>query len=171
MINGLIHQVCFYQEADSLFERLLNSEAWDERMKSRKTMSYGRAYNYSQIVYPDQKMPPYLEDICEGIKTLLGYKPNNCLINLYPDGKAKMGYHSDQTSILAEQTGVSILSLGAARILRFRNKNEPEHMLDYQLESGSLLHMNQAMQKEWEHAVPKMNTEAPRISLTFRKLI
>ncbi|MFT5096791.1 MAG: alkylated DNA repair dioxygenase AlkB, partial [Psychrobacter okhotskensis] len=41
-----------------------------------------------------------------------GYLPNNCLVNYYLDGSSKMGFHSDDTSQLADGTGVAILSLG-----------------------------------------------------------
>lgn len=82
-----------------------------------------------------------------------------------------MGFHSDQTDILFEGTGVAIISLGQTRILRFRNIENKEIIKDYPLESGSLFYMTNEVQKEWQHAIPKSNTENGRMSLTFRKMI
>jgi len=69
-------------------------------MVARKTASYGKAYNYSQIEYPFQPLLHALEQLTDGIEQTIGFLPNNCLINYYPDGKSKMGFHSDQVDIL-----------------------------------------------------------------------
>ena len=82
-----------------------------------------------------------------------------------------MGYHSDQTDILAENTGIAIVSLGETRILRFRNIENPTLYLDYELVAGSLIYMTQEIQAMWQHAIPKSNTENGRISLTFREMV
>ena len=38
-------------DADQLFNDLRSSIVWDNRMKSRKTASFGVSYNYSGISY------------------------------------------------------------------------------------------------------------------------
>lgn len=81
-----------------------------------------------------------------------------------------MGYHSDQTDILEEGTGVAIVSVGESRVLRFRNIADPGILLDYTLVSGSLVYMTQEVQREWQHAIPKKDTDKGRISLTFRRM-
>lgn len=171
MIQGVDYYDNFYTEDKILFDNLLKNVNWDERMKNRKTASFGVAYNYSQIHYPYQKMLPALMRICKQIEQQIGFLPNNCLINLYLDGKSKMGYHSDQTDILAPNTGVAILSLGLTRSLRYRNINNKEEKIDYPLASGSLLYMTQEVQNIWQHAIPKSNIDQPRMSLTFRKIV
>jgi alkylated DNA repair dioxygenase AlkB len=168
MINGITYIENFITNPESLFEYLKQNVVWDESMMARKTASFGVAYNYSQIYYPFVEMPINLTEITIEIEKNLGFKPNNCLINYYLDGKSKMGYHSDQTDILAENTGVAILSLGEERILRYRNINNKEEILDYQLSSGSLIYMTQKVQDLWQHAIPKSDTEKSRMSLTFR---
>ncbi|KAA2239012.1 alpha-ketoglutarate-dependent dioxygenase AlkB [Chitinophaga agrisoli] len=100
----------------------------------------------------------------------LGFTPNNCLINFYMDGTSKMGYHSDQTDILAAGTGVVIISLGATRVLRFRNIADKEQVVDFPLPSGSLIYMTQELQGVWQHAIPAADTDEGRMSLTFRKM-
>ena len=82
-----------------------------------------------------------------------------------------MGYHSDQTDILVPGTGIAIVSLGETRILRFRNIADSEQTVDYSLTAGSLIYMNQEIQQEWQHAIPKSDTEQGRMSLTFRCML
>lgn len=171
MIDGVIFNEGFWNNRTDLLSRLTDVVDWDERMKARKTASFGMAYNYSQINYPFQEMLPELKSICTSLKVTLGFEPNNCLINFYEDGTSKMGYHSDQTDILEKGTGVAIVSLGETRILRFRRIADKEDKLDYALNSGSLIYMNQAVQSLWQHSIPKADTVNPRMSLTFRKLI
>lgn len=170
-MNGITFLENFIEKPTEFFEHLRTNVKWDERMSARKTASYGMAYNYSQISYPFQEFTPQLNEIIELIDKALGFKPNNCLINYYLDGKSRMGFHSDQTDILFKDTGVGIISVGETRILRFRNIENPELKKDFQLPSGSFLYMTNEVQDEWQHAIPKSNTENGRMSLTFRKMI
>lgn len=170
-MDGILHIEHFIKNAQGLFEFLITNVHWDERMTARKTASFGKAYNYSQIQYPYQTFPSELEEINIKLEPVIGFKPNNCLINYYLNGKSKMGYHSDQTDILEDNTGIAIVSVGEARILRFRNMEHPAEILRYELASGSLIYMTQEIQKAWQHAIPKSDTDNGRISLTFRSII
>jgi len=169
-MNGITFIKDFLKQPDSLFEFLRTKVNWDERMVARKTASYGVAYNYSQISYPFQEMPEALIDICNSVNAAIGFEPNNCLINYYLDGKSKMGFHSDQTEILESNTGIVIISLGETRVLRFKNIKNNSEMMDFELPSGSLIYMTQELQNEWQHAIPKSDTENGRMSLTLRKI-
>lgn len=100
----------------------------------------------------------------------MNFAPNNCLINYYLDGKSSMGFHSDQTDILVENTGVGIVSIGETRILRFRNSKDKTIIKDFELTSGSFIYMTNEVQDEWQHSIPKSDTENGRMSLTFRKM-
>jgi alkylated DNA repair dioxygenase AlkB len=169
-MEGIIHIAEFVLNPTAIFDELENSISWDDRMTARKTASYGVAYNYSQMSYPFNPLLPVLEQFCLNINKQIGFEPNNCLINYYLDGKSKMGFHTDQVDILEHNTGVAIISLGQSRVLRFRKIENKEHTVDFTLSSGSLLYMNQAIQSEWEHAIPKADTDLARMSLTFRKI-
>ncbi len=169
-MQGITHIENFINHPNALFEYLKNSVAWDERMTARKTASFGKAYNYSQIEYPFKEFLPDLQEIIVKLKPLIGFEANNCLINYYLDGKSKMGYHSDQTDILETGTGIAIVSIGEERILKFRNISDPEKFLSYSLKSGSLIYMTQEIQDEWQHSIPKSDTEKGRISLTLRRM-
>ena len=133
MITGVLFKENFIQNPSDFFPALIAKINWDTSMKARKTASFGVAYNYSQIKYPFAEMLPEINSFCESIQKEIGFLPNNCLINLYENGKSKMGFHSDQTDILAENTGVAIISFGDTRILRFRNIENKDLKIDYPL--------------------------------------
>lgn len=169
-MDGITFLADFIHDPAGLFKSLDVNVSWDTRMSARKTASYGAAYNYSQIKYPDTELLPVLKSIAVDIHHALGFEPNNCLINYYLDGKSKMGFHSDQTDILAEGTGVVIISLGETRTLRFRSIVDHNVIKDYDLPSGSLIYMTQEIQAHWQHAIPVSNTDKGRMSLTYRKI-
>lgn len=153
-----------------LYELLDKFVDWDTRMKARKTASYGVAYNYSQMSYAEREFLPELKLLIDLIEKNIGFKPNNCLINFYADGKSTMGWHSDQIDILNDETGVAILSLGDTRSLRFREISNKENKINYLLPAGSLIYMTQQVQKLWQHSVPKAPDCEGRMSLTFRSM-
>lgn len=169
-MNGITFIPGFISATGSLFQYLEDYADWDESMAARKTASYGKAYNYSQMSYPYRPFLEGLVPLVEGITQALGFTPNNCLINYYLDGTSKMGYHSDQTDILCDDTGIAILSIGETRTLRFRNINDKTLIEDYELPTGSLIYMTRQVQAEWQHAVPAADTQNGRMSLTFRQL-
>lgn len=170
-MDGITYIENFINNPEALFDYLSANVNWDERMSARKTASFGKAYNYSQMAYPYQAFLPELQTIIEDLKPVIGFEANNCLINYYADGSSKMGYHSDQTDILESGTGIAIVSVGATRTLKFRNINDPELFLTYELTAGSLVYMTQEIQKLWQHAIPKSTTEQARMSLTFRQIV
>lgn len=171
MIKDVVYIENFIPNPNLIFHHLNKNIDWDLRMKSRKTASFGVAYNYSQISYASKNMIPEIEDLSLLINKYLKFKPNNCLINLYENGNSKMGFHSDQIDILAKNTGVVIVSLGQERILQFRNIVDKEIKFNYSLKNGSLLYMNQETQLNWQHSIPKDESTKPRMSITFRNLI
>lgn len=169
-MNGITYIENFIEQPEILFEFLKNNVSWDERMSARKTASFGKAYNYSQISYPYQVFTNEIQEVVNLIEKELNFTPNNCLINYYLDGKSRMGFHSDQTDILVENTGVGIVSIGETRILRFRNIENRDIIKDFELPSGSFIYMTNDIQDKWQHAIPKSDTENGRMSLTFRKM-
>lgn len=166
----IYQKVDFLENPSSLFVDLKDTVVWDERMKARKTASFGVSYDYSQIAYPQTGMLPALNIVCKLIEQELGFYPNNCLLNYYQDGSSSMGFHSDSSEELSDGTGVAIVSLGSVRNIVYRSKaNSIE--FSYPLPNGSLLYMSQGMQEHWLHAIPKVENAGERISLTFRKIV
>ena len=159
------------EKAETLFADLVEQVDWDTSMKARKTACYGETYDESGVDFEVQAMHPLLVPVCEAISEEVGFLPTNCLLNYYEDGKSTMGFHSDTTSNLEDETGIVIVSLGAERNLTFRNKEDYEKRLSYLLPNGSLFYMTQRTQDFWTHAVKKAATDEARISLTFRRIL
>lgn len=155
-----------------IFLKIKNETVWNESIHSRKTISYGIPYNYSNITYLSSPFPLYIVEIAKCISTYLNFSPNNCLINYYDNGMAKMGFHSDQIDLLYEKTGIAIISLGNKRIMRFKKINNKNMVLDFSLEPNSLFYMTREVQKEWLHSIlpDKQDLDNHRISITFRKI-
>lgn len=161
----------FASQSFRLFHELKDSVDWDERMKARKTASFGVSYDYSGITYPQTEMLEVLQPLCEKIREEFGFYPNNCLMNYYLDGNSSLGYHSDSSEELKEGTGVAIVSLGAERKINYKNKEDKNLIVSYSLKSGVLLYMGKDVQDEWLHAIPKDEDSGARISLSFREII
>lgn len=170
-MQGITYVENFICAPDNLFRWLLTNADWDNTMAARKTASFGVAYNYSQMHYPFKDMPTPISEMITRLQDTLGFTPNNCLINYYPDGKSKMGFHSDQTDMLAPDTGIAIVSLGETRTLRFRNIGNKDVVKDFLLPPGSLIYMTAELQQYWQHAIPASNTNRGRMSLTFRHIV
>lgn len=158
-------------DPEGLFDLLVQTVDWDERMRARKTASFGVSYNYSQMSYDARPMLPELQAVARLVKERIGFEPNNCLINYYEDGSSSMGFHSDSAEELAPGTGVAIVSLGSEREIVFRSKADKTSEFRYALPKGSLLYMTNEVQDSWLHAIPKADGVGPRISLTFRSIV
>lgn len=152
-----------------LYDNLMTLD-YDKSMRARWTASFGKSYDYSGKTYPYVPMPRFLDDLIPDIMALIGFEPNNCLINLYHDGASTMGFHSDNIDILEPGTGVVIISIGSERTLRFKNKIDKDNIIDYVLGDGSLFYMNDVVQENWLHSIPKSDVEGARFSLTFRNI-
>lgn len=152
----------------ALFRLLLETVAWDDRMAARRTASFGKAYNYSQLTYAEQPLPPSLIEVADRLEVRLKLRFNNCLLNFYETGDNSMGFHSDDTAGLVAGTGVAIVSLGSSREITFRSVADRTLHLSHSLAPGSVLYMDDVVQREWQHAIKRQPGVGPRISLTWR---
>lgn len=160
----------FVEDADALLAAIRDGTEWDARMRARLTANFGVPYNYSGMAYPEIPIPDCLAEVVASLTVQIGFTPNNCLANYYPNGEATMGFHVDALEDLEPGTGVAIVSLGAERILRFRRIDDKSVTSDQPLPHGSLLYMPPEVQLAWKHGVPAQPDTGPRISLTFRQL-
>jgi hypothetical protein len=161
----------FVPDSVDLYADLVASILWDGRMRARKAASFGLAYNYSGIVWPEIPFPESLEAVRERVSLRLRYTVNNCLAHYYPDGSSSMGFHADATDELMPGTGIATVSLGAERTITFRKEADRRSIEEYRLKSGSLLYMCPEMQLAWKHGILAANVvSGGRISLTFRSI-
>lgn len=161
----------FFPSHEQLFTALVSTVSWDGRMAARRTASFGRPYNYSQIQYPETPIPSILLPLMDALEARLRIRFNNCLLNYYETGDNTMGFHSDDTTGLRPGTGVAIVSLGSVRDITYRSKDDPQTQTSFALQPGSMLYMDAAVQEKWVHAIKKQKDAGPRISLTWRAFL
>jgi alkylated DNA repair dioxygenase AlkB len=161
----------FLPESKALCERLVADIDWDSRIRARKSASFGVPYNYSGIDWPAAPFPDSLLPLLDRVAPVVGFTPNNCLLNYYPTGVSTMGFHFDATDELEPGTGIAVASLGTERTITFRRIADKTVTERYPLVSGSLLWMSAPMQAEWMHAILGDNkVREGRVSLTFRRM-
>lgn len=153
--------------ADTDLAYLTGEVEWIDRMRARRTASFGLPYNYSGQQYPARAMPTVIAAIAERATALAGHPFNNCLCNRYETGANAMGFHYDSYEGLVPSSRIVIASFGASRSLVFRTKDKL-HRSEVVLDHGSMLLMTRATQDAWTHAVIRDSTAGRRISATFR---
>lgn len=158
---------------------ILGGDALFCHLHSRLPWQHGRRPMYDRMVdvprltsflpRDDERFP----DIVRDAATALGhrYRVEFSLIgaNLYRSGRDSVAWHADRIGRLERNPLIAIVSLGARRLFRLRpgraGDGSPRSVPMY---SGDLLVMGGACQHRWEHAVPKVASAGPRMSLTFR---
>ncbi|NXJ79304.1 ALKB3 dioxygenase, partial [Trogon melanurus] len=176
------------EQADWMFEQLLQDIPWGQRTHVRQEVSfeeprltcwYGELpYTYSRItMQPNPNWHPLLSVLKERVEEFAGYTFNSLLCNLYRNEKDSVDWHSDDEPSLGKNPVIASLSFGATRTFEMRKKPSPEENGDYTyvqrlrvpLDHGTLLVMEGATQEDWQHRVPKeYHSRDARINLTFR---
>jgi len=88
----------------------------------------------------------------------------------YRDGKDSVAWHGDTIGRgKTQDTMVAIVSLGDPRRLALRPHGGGES-IGVTLGHGDLVVMGGSCQRTWEHAIPKVASAGPRISVQFRPL-
>ena len=133
----------------------------------------GAAYTYSGLTLEPLPWIPILQEIRGRVEEACSASFNSVLLNLYRNGADSMGWHSDDEPELGPHPLIASVSLGGERKFHFRHRTDKEmpriHLV---LTTGSLLIMKGTTQQYWQHQIPKTRKEvAPRINLTFRKII
>ena len=153
-----------------LFQWLADNIEWTTRFKSRNSRSFGVSYHSGNGPRRDRALPAFLHTTASAIHDSFGFMPNNCLINDYPSGDNYISFHSDQDMEMNDHTGVVIVSFGEVREMVLRNIKEPGQRYHYPLPPGSGFYMTDALQQQWQHAIPKQPGRGRRISMSFRSL-
>jgi alkylated DNA repair dioxygenase AlkB len=171
-------------EADTLFERLLQEIPWERHrlsMFGREVDSPrlscwigdpGAAYTYSRTRFEPHSWTSSLSFLRERVQSFCDTRFNSVLANLYRDGQDSMGWHSDDEPELGPRPVIASVSLGAERRFRLRRKL-PRGVrvtpLGLPLTHGSLLCMAGDTQRHYQHDLPKVaGVTGARINLTFR---
>lgn len=179
-------------EQEWMFEQLRSEIQWQERyffnkdrvmvVQPRLMCWFGDSgYTYSGQTIAPHKLSPLLEMLRDRVQEKTGFEFNSLLANLYRDDKDGVDWHSDAVECLGRAPTIASLSFGATRTFELRQNpvaggNEDEDFklsqhVKVPLEAGMLIVMEDAMQADWQHRVPKeYHHREPRINLTFRKI-
>ncbi len=129
-------------------------------------------YGYSGIVMQPNPMNDTLLEIEKKLKAFTYETFTTVLVNLYRDGQDSNGWHADNEKELGVNPVIASVSLGAARFFHQKHNTETSQKLKLELTHGSLLLMEGTTQHFWKHQIAKTaKAVAPRINLTFRKVI
>jgi alkylated DNA repair dioxygenase AlkB len=88
-------------------------------------------------------------------------------LNLYRDGRDSVAWHRDKIAKEIVDPVVGIVSLGQPRMFRLRPYGGGRS-LGIVVHGGDLIVTGGTCQRTWEHAVLKVASAGPRISVTFR---
>ena len=162
---------------------LLKSEAWESWGKSgftkRTSMAFGvkgLTYTYSgrTITAMDWENSPVLKQVAKELGEKFGETFNYVMLLRYPNGEARIPWHSDDEKDMAEGSIIASISLGAVRDFQLRAKDKQKRrkkIMTVALAHGSLLYMNQKLQTYYDHCVPvRKLIKKPRYNLTFRRM-
>ncbi|NXH62190.1 ALKB2 demethylase, partial [Rhabdornis inornatus] len=159
----------------------------------RKKVTYGDpglSYTYSGVTFHPKPWIPVLTRIRERVTSETGHTFNLVLINRYKDGLDHIGEHRDDEKELVPHSPIASVSFGACRDFVFRRWDRRgkggmagtgriSHRQDgdtgritLQLAHGSLLLMKHPTNLYWYHSLPpRRRVLAPRVNLTFRKVL
>lgn len=162
------HAPRWLEGADGLFEDLLRVAPWQSRvvhMYDRKVAEPRLTARWS--LDEDAAPLPILAEMAEALGQRYQVRFTSVGCNLYRDGSDSVAWHGDRIARDLPEATIAIVSLGHARSFRLRPKGGGAS-LQYKLGGGDLLVMGGSCQRTWDHAVPKVRSAAPRISVTFR---
>ncbi len=171
-------------EADGFFKILQERLAWQQEpiwmfgrqvLQPRLTALYGDPkvpYGYSGIAMEAMPFTDELAQIKNHLQDFTQQEFTHVLCNYYRNGQDSMGWHRDNEPVLGKNPTIASLTFGATRSFQLRPYGKKEPKVSLELSHGSLLLMGGESQHFWEHQLPKTKKVlAPRINLTFRKLI
>jgi alkylated DNA repair dioxygenase AlkB len=154
--------------ADELFGRLLACTPW----RQRDIWMYERRVPEPRLTHrwllDDEDPPlPILRTMAAALGERYGIVFTQVGTNLYRDGSDSVAWHGDRVARELPEATVAVLSLGAPRPFRLRPKGGGGST-GFLPEPGDLLVMGGSCQRTWDHAVPKVSSAAPRMSVQFR---
>ena len=119
-------------------------------------------------------MPPVLLELWDRL-THYAAPPEACLVNIYPDGKAKMGLHQDKDEQAVEAPVLSV-SLGDSCVFRVGGFERKGPTKSFKLTSGDVLVLGGASRMRF-HGVDRVIAGSSRlvpgggrINLTLRRV-
>lgn len=162
-------------DADAVFATMVEEVPW----RAERRRMYDRMVDVPRLVYtymigedlPHPALTAAREALSEHYLPELGEPFRTAGCCYYRDGRDSVAWHGDRIGRgNSEDTMVAIVSVGDPRrlALRPRDRSDDPQSLSFEMGHGDLLVMGGSCQRTWEHAVPKVASAGPRISVQFR---
>lgn len=154
--------------ADDLFDTLLTTMPW----KAHTRRMYDNVVDEPRLraswkLSSGEPVVPVIGRMLEALTERYQRPFATGGLNLYRDGRDSVAWHRDRIPAEVVDPVVGIVSLGHPRTLRLRPYGGGRS-LAVDLGHGDLLVTGGTLQRTWEHAVLKVASAGPRISITFR---
>lgn len=132
----------------------------------------GCSYTYSGLRNAPTAWTEAVAHLRSLVEAQAGCRFNSLLLNLYRDGRDRMGWHADDEPELDPEAPIASLSLGATRAFHLRPRRPIDGQrptLSLELGDGDLLLMDPPTQRHWLHQLPpRLRIQEARLNLTFR---
>lgn len=163
------HAPGWLRGADTLFSLLLDTAPWE----ATEQEIHGRVVTTPRLIARwlmgpgENTIPPALEDIRLLLSRRYGRDFDSVGANLYRDGRDSVAFHGDRIPRTLRHPLVATISLGHPRRFLMRPRGGRTE-LALTLGSGDLVVMGGTSQRTWQHAIPKVASAGPRISVAMR---
>ncbi|MEM9465723.1 MAG: alpha-ketoglutarate-dependent dioxygenase AlkB [Actinomycetota bacterium] len=162
------HATGWLSGADDLLADLAETLPW----RAGRRPMYGRLVDeprlHASLDTSVSGARPVLHEITDALERRYGAGLSAGFVNYYRNGDDSVAWHADRIGVHEVDPIVAIVSLGGPRRFGLRPMHGDAPTQRFVLGSGDLLVMGGACQHSWEHAVPKMASAPPRMSLTYR---
>jgi alkylated DNA repair dioxygenase AlkB len=153
------------------FDALRRDVQWrtERRMMYEREVDVPRLMAHFRLDPPPESAPEAIVAAARLVVDRLRVSFNSVGLNFYRDGRDSVAPHNDHLNELRKGFPIALISLGSVRRMTIRAKATPRHVIQVDLDPGSLLVMDYATQLHYTHAVPKTSQPVgERISLAFR---
>ncbi|MCR1784147.1 alpha-ketoglutarate-dependent dioxygenase AlkB [Nocardioides carbamazepini] len=164
-------------DADDVFATLVRDVPW----RAERRAMYDRVVDVPRLVFtymigdelPHPALAAARERLTARYADELGEPFRTAGCCYYRDGRDSVAWHGDTIGRgSTDDTMVAIVSVGDPRRLhlRPRDPDRRDEAFAVEMGHGDLVVMGGSCQRTWEHAVPKVASAGPRISVQFRPL-
>ena len=162
------HGAGWLRGADRLFEQVLAATSWrhKDRWMYDRMVPEPRLTARWEVDDPDLPVPE-LRAVAHALSERYAVAFTQVGANLYRDGSDSVAWHGDRVARDLPEAVVALISLGAVRPFKLRPRGGGPSV-GYRPGHGDLLVMGGSCQRTWDHAVPKVRSAGPRISIQFR---
>lgn len=172
------------EEADILFEKLLNNTPWQQdeitvfgrkMLQPRLTCLFGnegKPYSYSGLTMQPNRWNSTIMHIKNQVESVCNENFTTVLANLYRNEKDSNSWHADNEKELGRNPIIASVSFGEERKFQLKHISDANIKLSLNLNHGSLLLMKESSQILYKHQIPKASKpKKNRINLTFRTIL